>query len=72
MTLNETTNSTRHEPFGARAMMLGFANSEQIENALARQAHLSDAGERRLLGMILVDMQVITTTQLLAILRTYE
>jgi len=63
---------TRNEPFGARAMMLGLASTDQIESALARQARLAASGEKKLLGMILVEMQVISTTQLLAILRTYD
>ena len=72
MTIAHSKNSPRKEPFGARAMMLGFATTEQIENALARQQQLADSGEKRLLGMILVEMQVLNTTQLLAVLRTYE
>jgi hypothetical protein len=39
---------------------------------LQRQQQLADSGEKQLLGMILVEMQVISTTQLLAILRTYD
>lgn len=62
----------RHEPLGARAMMLGMASTDQIEHALATQQILAERGEKKLLGMILVDMQVINTTQLLAILKTYE
>ena len=62
----------RHEPFGARAMMLGLATTDQIEQALATQQTLLSRGEKKLLGMILVEMQVLNTTQLLAILKTYE
>lgn len=62
----------RSEPFGARAMLMGLATTEQIETALSRQQRLADGGQKKLLGMILVEMQVINTTQLLAILRTYE
>jgi hypothetical protein len=72
MSLNHSKNTPRKEPFGARAMMLGFATTEQIETALQRQQQLADSGEKQLLGMILVEMQVISTTQLLAILRTYD
>ena len=64
--------STRSEPFGARAMMMGFATTDQIETALDKQKSLAASGEKKLLGMILVEMQVINTTQLLAILKTYE
>ena len=69
---NETRRTTRSEPFGARAMMMGFANADQIEQALARQSRLAIAGEKKLLGMLLVEMNVISTTQLLAVLKTYE
>ena len=64
--------SIRSEPFGARAIMMGFATTDQIESALNRQRELAANGEKKLLGMILVDMQVLNTTQLLAILKTYE
>ena len=64
--------SERHEPFGARAMMMGFTTTPQIEKALLTQQKLADRGEKKLLGMILVEMQAINTTQLLAILKTYE
>ncbi|HLX60068.1 MAG TPA: hypothetical protein VKX17_02180 [Planctomycetota bacterium] len=64
--------ATRGEPFGARAMMMGFATTEQIETALSHQQELAASGEKKLLGMILVEMQVINTTQLLAVLKTYE
>ena len=53
-------------------MMMGFANADQIEQALARQSRLAIAGEKKLLGMLLVEMNVISTTQLLAVLKTYE
>jgi hypothetical protein len=69
---HHATPDMRKEPFGARAMMLGLATTEQIESALTRQRSLADRGEKKLLGMILVEMQVLNTTQLLAILRTYE
>ena len=72
MSLNHVRKHARGEPFGARAMMMGMVTTEQIEEALTRQRLLAESGEKRLLGMIMVEMQFITTTQLLAILRTYE
>lgn len=72
MVPSESKNRKRGEPFGARAMMMGLATTDQIEAALSRQQRLTDNGQKKLLGMILVEMQVINTTQLLAILRTYE
>ena len=72
MVPSESKNKKRGEPFGARAMMMGFVTTDQIEAALSRQQQLADSGVKKLLGMILVEMQVINTTQLLAVLRTYE
>jgi hypothetical protein len=64
--------SQRLEPFGMRAVRLGLVNVEQIEKALAVQKMLDKNGQRQLLGMVMVDLQMITTTQLLAVLHSYE
>lgn len=72
MTSATVKRPARSEPFGARALMMGLATTEQIEKALDSQRRLAEHGEKKLLGMILVEMQVLNTTQLLAILKTYE
>ncbi len=60
------------EPFGMRAVRLGLVAPEQIDKALAVQRLLDGNGQHQLLGMILIDLGMLTTTQLLAVLRTYS
>lgn len=60
------------EQFGLRAVRLGLVTMEQIEKALAVQSMLDKSGQHQLIGMILIDLGMLTTTQLLAILRSYE
>ena len=62
----------RLEPFGMRAVRMGLATVEQVEKALAIQKMLAQNGQRQLTGMIMVDLEMLTTTQLLALLHTYE
>lgn len=62
----------RLEPFGMRAVRMGVVTVEQVEKALAVQKMLAKSGKRRLIGMIMVDLEMMTTTQLLAVLHTYE
>lgn len=66
--------STPHriEPFGMRAVRMGLATVEQVEKALAVQKMLDKNGQHQLLGMIMVDLEILTTTQLLAVLHSYE
>lgn len=62
----------RGRPFGERAVLLGFAVEEQVAAALERQEESAESGERRLIGMIMLKMGILNTTQLLAILKTYD
>ena len=63
----------RGEPFGQRAIRLGFIGAEDLALALAEQRRRDSIGrEHELIGMILVEMGFLTTTQLLAILKVYE
>jgi len=55
-----------------RAVRMGVVTVEQVEKALAVQKMLAKSGKRRLIGMIMVDLEMMTTTQLLAVLHTYE
>ena len=70
--MNNPEPTHRLEPFGMRAVRLGLVSVEQTEKALAVQKMLDKNGQRQLLGMIMVDLQMITTTQLLAVLHSYE
>ena len=58
--------------FGLRAVGLGLVSVDQVEKALAVQKMLDANGQHQLIGMILVDLGMITTTQLLAVLHSYE
>lgn len=60
------------EPFGSRVVRMGFARWGQVEKALAIQKMLDRNGVHRLIGLIMVEMGMIDTTQLLSVLKTYE
>ena len=60
------------EPFGARAVRMGFVSWEQVEKALAVQKKLRERGVDKLIGMIMIEMEMLDTTQLLSVLKTYE
>lgn len=62
----------RLEPFGMRAVRMGVVTVEQVEKALAVQRMLAKKGQQKLIGMIMVDLEMLTTTQLLAVVHTYE
>ena len=64
---------SRLEPFGAFAVRRGFATPREIQEGVAAQDRLERAGERRpLLGMMLLQMGVLTTDQMIEILREME
>ncbi len=58
-------------PFGVRAVAMGFVTAEQVEKALAVQRTLDKNGQHHLIGMLMVDLEMLSTTQLLSILRCY-
>ena len=62
----------RLEPFGMRAVRLGLVTVAQVEKALAVQRMLANAGKPKLIGMVMVDLEMLNTTQLLAVLHTYN
>ncbi|HYG74117.1 MAG TPA: hypothetical protein VEK08_03850 [Planctomycetota bacterium] len=70
MSRNES--SQRLEPFGMRAVRLGLVSVHQVEKALAVQKMLDKNGQHQPIGMILVDLEMLTTTQLLAVLHSYD
>ena len=57
------------EPFGQIAIRLGFATSAQVQAALEVQDSLRKAGRPRLIGMIMLEMGVLGTTELIEVLR---
>ncbi len=58
-------------PFGVRAVAMGFVTAEQVEKALAVQRTMDKNGQHQLIGMIMVDLEMLSTTQLLSIVRSY-
>jgi hypothetical protein len=61
------------EPFGQIAVKLGFCSQEDIDLALETQRMLSaQQKEHKLIGMILLEMRALSTTQLIQILQYYE
>ena len=61
---------SKREPFGSVALRLCLTNKEQLEEALAIQDEEDKAGkEHRLLGLIMLEMGYLTTTELIEVLR---
>lgn len=61
------------EPFGQIAIRLGFCTQEDIDQALDAQKQLrADEKEHKLIGMILLEMRALSTTQLIQILQYYD
>jgi hypothetical protein len=58
------------EPFGRVAIRKGFVTEEQVTDGLARQKALVAEGlPHKLIGMILLEMGALGTTELIDILR---
>ena len=64
---------TKAEPFGQVAIRMGFVTDSQVQAALEVQDSMQKAGrKRRLIGMILLDLGMISSQQLIDILKYYE
>ncbi len=62
-----------YEPFGQVAVRLGFCDQETIERALEIQRNLkAEDKEHKLIGMILLELRALSTTQLIEVLQYYE
>jgi len=62
-----------YEPFGKIAIKLGFSSAEDVEKALEIQRRLTESGrEHKLIGMIMLEAGMISSAQLIEILRYYE
>jgi len=62
-----------YEPFGKIAIKLGACTPEDVEKALEIQRRLTDSGlEHKLIGMIMLEAGMISSAQLIEILRYYE
>jgi hypothetical protein len=63
---------TKPEPFGQIAIRKGFTTSAQVDAALDVQTSLRQTGKPRLIGMIMLDMGMISSEQLIDVLKHYE
>ena len=63
---------TKLEQFGQITIRMGFATSAQVQAALDVQDSLRKAGKPRLIGMIMLEMGMISSEQLIEILKYYE
>jgi len=62
-----------YEPFGKIAIKLGLCTPEDVEKALEIQRSLSATGrEHKLIGMIMLESGMISSAQLIEVLRDYE
>ena len=62
----------KKEQFGQVAVRLGFATAAQVQAALDVQDSLRKAGRPRLIGMILLEMGVISSQQLIEVLKYFD
>ena len=60
------------EPFGQITIRMGFATPAQVQAALEVQDSLRKAGRPRLIGMIMLEMGMISSEQLIEVLKYYE
>jgi hypothetical protein len=58
------------EPFGQVAVRKGYVTQQQVSDALARQKELAQTGAaHKLIGMIMLEMGALGTTELIEVLR---
>lgn len=62
----------KRELFGAVAIRLGFITKKQVKKSLEKQGALKTKGFHRLIGLIMLDMDYLDTTQLIKILKEME
>jgi Mrp family chromosome partitioning ATPase len=60
------------EPFGQTAVRLGYASSSAVLQALREQEGRKAAGENVLLGLLMVDLGILTPAQLADVLRQFR
>ncbi len=63
-------NSAEREPFGQVAVRKGYVTQQDVTDALGRQKDIVTAGTpHKLIGMIMLEMGVLGTTELIEVLR---
>jgi len=61
------------EKVGEIAVRLGFITPEEVHKALRRQQEIEKTeGKRRLLGLVMVEQGLLSTTQLIEVLKELE
>ncbi len=60
------------EPFGQITIRMGFSTPAQVQAALDVQQSLRQTGKPRLIGMIMLEMGMISSEQLIEVLKYYE
>jgi hypothetical protein len=60
------------ELFGEIAVRLGLATPQQVKLALKKQRQLEQNNKHRLIGLIMLDMNVLDTTGLINILKEID
>lgn len=65
--------AAKREPFGQVAVRRGVVSEQQVHEALTLQRRLHESGEKhKLIGMILLEMGALDTTDLIDILKSLE
>ena len=59
----------KKELFGEIAVRLRLATTKQVKLALTKQRQLEKNNRRRLIGLIMLDMNILDTTGLIEILK---
>jgi hypothetical protein len=73
MTRNMIDAKPAREPFGQVAIRKGYATQLQVAEALTRQQSISGTGEaHKLIGMIMLEMGSLGTTELIDVLRELD
>ncbi|OHB74211.1 MAG: hypothetical protein A2Z34_10280 [Planctomycetes bacterium RBG_16_59_8] len=63
----------RKEPFGRVAVRKGFVTEKEVDEALHFQRQLAQRGEKhKLIGIIMLEMGMLGTTELIDILKEME
>ncbi len=69
----DTAEPQEGKPFGEVAVRLGYCSSEDVRAALNRQHEMrNEDGKDQLIGMILLQEGVLTSDQLISVLRVLE
>ena len=70
MAKSGSNGGTRREPFGQTAVRKGYISQQQVTDALTQQKEIAQSGApHKLIGMIMLEMGALGTTELIDILR---